>query len=110
MPEDRYFQLNDDVGLDHEGNPQPLHEIGLAISVPTMQGGEIVEIPQRQTLKPIPGTRTFKTGDPLIASQILDAGLFHEIDPPKQADIKAERKTTQDARENAGTVDPEPEA
>lgn len=109
MP-DRYFQLNDDVGLNANGHPEPLHEIGLAVTTVSMQAGEVVELPDRVTIKPIAGTRTFKHDDPRVAAAMLDSGLVHEIDPPTNTQIAGARKTTQDAREQAGTIDTDTEA
>lgn len=109
MP-DRYLQLNDDLGLNAEGNPEPIHEIGVALAVPTAVGGEIVDVPQRVTVKPIPGTRTVKTDDPLIYHGLLSSGQYHEVDPPTRTDLTKERQSVEDAREQAGTIDPEQEA
>lgn len=108
MP-DWYLQLNDDIGLNAEGNPEPIHEVGVALAVPTMVEGDIVDVPQRVTVHPIPGTRTIKTDDPLIAAGLLSSGQYHEVDPPTQKDLKKERAAVQDAKEQAGTIDPEPE-
>jgi hypothetical protein len=104
MP-DRYFEINDDVGINADGNPEPLHEIGVTVSIPTMNGSDVVDVPQRTTVKPIPGTRTFKTDDPIIAQAILDSGLVHETTQLTKAEIKAQRESTEDAREQSGTID-----
>lgn len=101
MPNTRYFELNDDVGRDPEGNPEPLKEIGVAIAVPTVKDGEIVDVPQRIALQPIAGTRIVKIDDPLAAGALVASGLVHEIDPPDQKDLKKQRAATQDARETA---------
>lgn len=106
MP-DRYFQLLDTIGLNAEQNPEPIHEIGIALAVPTVQGGDIVDVPQRVTLKPIPGTRTVKVDDPLVAAALATCGQYEEVDAPRRTDIASERKVTQDAREQAGTFSDE---
>lgn len=104
MPE-RHFRLLDHLGLDSEGNPEPIHEVGLAVAIPTIRGGEIVDIEERVTVKAAPGTRVIKTDDPLVAGALLGSGQFEEIDPPSSAQLKKERKQTQDAREGATTTD-----
>lgn len=107
MP-DTYFELNDDVGIDPDGNPQPLHEIGLSVLVETMQAGEVVAVPAREVLKPIPGTRIFKTDDPRVVAAILGSGLVHETTQPNDAQLRKGRDITQDARNSSGThADPE---
>ena len=101
MPKTRYFELLDHVGIDPEGNPEPLREIGVAINVPTAKDGEIVDVAQRVTIQPIDGTRTFAVDDPLVAGAVLDSGLVREIDPPSKTQARRQREATQDARDKA---------
>jgi hypothetical protein len=98
MP-DRHFRLLDHIGLDAAGNPEPIHEVGLAVLIPTMKGGEIVDVPERITLNAAPGTRVLKTDDPRVASALLSSGQYEEIDPPSKRELAKERAVTQDARE-----------
>jgi enoyl-CoA hydratase/carnithine racemase len=85
MP-DRYFKLKDHVGVDAEGNLEPIHEIGLSANVPTIVGEgkdqEIVAVAKRVVVKPLPGTRIVKTDDPIVADTVLQSGMFDEVDPP----------------------------
>lgn len=102
---DRYFQLNDDVGLDHEtGDPQPIKEIGVRISSPVLadprnRKSDVIEVGQTILVQPIPATRIVKTDDPRVAGGLLETGLLHEIDPPDEAAIKTARSATAKSRE-----------
>lgn len=102
MP-DTYLELNDDVGVDADGNLEPIHEIGVAVNIPTIKNGELVDIAQRTTVNAIPGTRIVKTNDPAIVSALLGSGQYHETDAPSKTDLSKARKDTTDAREAAGT-------
>jgi enoyl-CoA hydratase/carnithine racemase len=111
---ERYFELLDHVGLDPQGNPAQAAEIGLGLQITNVRmvpdpGNPAKQIvveesrPERVVVKPIPGTRMFKTGNPLIASALQDLGLLQEVDPPDTRTVDRARKTTQDAREKSGT-------
>ncbi len=102
MP-DRYLSLNDDVGIDADGNPEPLHEVGAAVSIPTIKDGEVVSRDERVTVKPIAATRILKLDEPRIVESLLSTGHWHEIDPPAKTDLDKQRSDTQDARDAAGT-------
>lgn len=104
----RYFKLHDDIGVDKDGNPEPIHEVGITFLTVAMRDGEPVQSTDREVLKPIPGTRTLKTTDPRVAEQLLSSGQYDEVDAPSKTALKKERSATQDARENAGTT-PDPE-
>lgn len=109
MP-DRYFQVNDDVGLDPKGNPEPFVGIGVAIPIVTM-GADGTPVPNTASgfLTSVgDGARIVKTDDYRVAHQLLDSGLLHEVDPPTKAELGKAEKVVQDAREKQGThVDPE---
>lgn len=113
MPDSRYFELNDDVGLAPRyltgadgqpienpaaGSPEPLQTVSLVIGVPTQVQGDIVDVATTVELKPIAGTRILKIDDALIASAMGGHPHFHEIDPPKKKDLAEARSTTEDAR------------
>lgn len=113
MPDSRYFELNDDVGLapahltgsdgqpvenPAAGSPEPLQQVSLVVGVPTMVGGDLVDVAQTVELKPIAGTRILKVDDALVASAMGGHPHFHEIDAPSQKDLKGARSTTEDAR------------
>lgn len=108
MP-DRYFKLKDHVGLDGDGNPEPINEIGVSANVPTMVGSgkdrEVVAVAKRVKVKPIPGTRIVKTDEPVVAEALKQSGLFDESEPPAKAEVSKARQETKDARENAGTTE-----
>jgi len=112
MPDLRYFELNDDVGLHPEtGTPQPLAEIALRIPKATMRDGEIVDTEERVLIQPagelkprdlvraLPHTRIVEVRDPLVAAALENLGLFHEIDAPPKRDEQHARGETQDARQ-----------
>jgi hypothetical protein len=116
MPDsDRYFELNDDVGVTVDGNLEPLAEIGLVVNVPVMTGGEVVDSAHRITIghadrltrndhaRVISGTRIVHCTDPRVADGLLQTGSFHEVDPPTKKAVTEQVKTTRDAREEAGT-------
>jgi hypothetical protein len=102
---DRYFQLNDDVGLDHEtGDLAVIQEIGVRVSSPILadpknRKSEIVELGQTIIVKPIPATRIVKVDDPRVVAGLLETGFVHEIDPPDEATLKAARSATAKHRE-----------
>lgn len=113
MPESRYYELNDDVGLAPDfitgkdgkpvknpaaGSPEPLQTVALQVGVPTMVGKDLVQVPQTVELTPIPGTRILKVDDPLVASVMSSHPLYHEIDAPSKKDLAGARSTTEDAR------------
>lgn len=100
MPE-RHFRLLDHIGLDADGNPEPIHEIGLAVLIPTMKDGKIIDVPERITLNAAAGTRVVKTDDPRVAGALLQSGQYEEVDAPSRRALAKEREATQDARENA---------
>lgn len=100
---DRYFELDEAIGLDPDGNPEPIHEVGLAVNIPTVKDGEIVAVASRVTVNAIPGTRILKVDDPIVAGALAGSGQYREVDPPKKADLDRQRKDTTDAREAAGT-------
>lgn len=110
----RYFELNDDVGIEPElipdgdggskknpkaGELQPIQEVGVVAAVPRMEGKELVEDVVRVTVKAIPGTRILKVDEPAIAQAIQESGQYHEIEAPSEKDLKSARKDTESARE-----------
>jgi hypothetical protein len=106
MPE-RHFRLLDHIGLDADGNPQPIHEVGLAVLTPTMKDGEVVDVSERITLNAAPGTRVQKTSDPRVAEALLASGQYEETEAPSKRDLAKERAATQDAREAPAKTDSE---
>jgi hypothetical protein len=108
MSQDRYFAINDDVGLDADGNPEPAVTVAVMANVPSMRDGQVVEIAHHFDVAPIAGTRIFKVSDPMVAAQLATVPSLHEIDAPKKTDLSKSREAVQDAKEHAGThVDPE---
>lgn len=119
MP-DRYFELNDNVGVEPDyitdpktgepvankaaGELQPAQGWGMNIGVerPTQVGGkiEMVAYGYSVTIEPIPGTRIYKIDDAEVAMAVAgQTGICHEIDPPSQPDLKEARKDTEAARQ-----------
>jgi hypothetical protein len=108
MAEDTYFELNEDVGLDADGNPEPIVEIGVAIAVPVLKGGEIVDVPQRVSVKAIKsGSRIVKTDNPSVAGALRQHGGLTEIEAPSDAQVRKSASDTKDAREGAANSDSE---
>lgn len=106
----RYLQINDDVGIDGDGNPEPAVGITLNIPVPVLnQDGTVTVLREGVTLDPIPGTRTFKVDNDAAFQVALESGSVHEIDPPKQKTLKKERDEVQDSKERAAST-PDPDA
>lgn len=114
MPDSRYFELNDDVGLappfltgkdgkpvenPAAGSPEPVQNVSLVVGVPTQTpSGEIIDVATSVELKAIPGTRILKIDDVLVASAMGGHPHFHEVDAPSKQDLAGARSTTEDAR------------
>lgn len=95
MPEnDLYFEkrvIPED--LDANGDPGPLIEVGLSMTIPTIVDGEIVDATQGIRIQPddklaghariVPGTRIVHTRDQRIASVLLSSNQYDQVDPPK---------------------------
>jgi hypothetical protein len=109
MPEteSRFFELADHHGRDHDNNPEPLAQVGVAIAVPTMtKAGIITDRSHGLRIEPaaaltkttfariIPDTRIVETTSHQVASALLACGQYAEIDPPTKADIAAHEKRT----------------
>lgn len=109
MSDSRYFALKGEHGVDHADNLEPLQEIGISVSVPTMVPGasntDIVEVPHiikvesanglgDRRARIIPGTRFVETNDPLVASALLECGQYTEVDEPGKGAIDKARKQT----------------
>jgi hypothetical protein len=106
----RYLQINDDIGVDGDGNLEPGVSINLNIPVPVMDtNGHVTILREGVSLDPIPGTRTFKIDDERHFIAAMDSGALHEIDPPRQKDLKKERTEVQDSKERAAHT-PDPDA
>ena len=115
MSNTAFLELNDDVGVTADGNLEPLHEIGLAIAVPTVLDGEVVEVPQRITITAadqlsdgdaarfIAGTRIVEVADLRVRDALLQSGLCHETDAPSKRQVAKQKDTTTDAAREAGT-------
>lgn len=110
MSNSRFLELRDEHGRDHQGNLEPLAEIGLSIPRPSTVNGDVTIIgdagatrvaiapaPSLDKVKDddhgklparvIPDTRIVETTNDLIADTLLAGGLFVEIDEPKKAKI-----------------------
>lgn len=103
----RHFELLEHIGLDVDGNPEPIVEVGLTLRVPEMRGGELVIVEKPVRLEPLPGTRVVATDDPMVAAGLLDSGQYREVDTPTKRQVRAARDATTDAAHNAGTHDKE---
>lgn len=111
MATKRFLELEDHVGVRDDGSLEPLHHIGVVIPVETMVDGQILQLSEHQELKPdVAGGRTFSHDDPRVIGQLLETGLFHEVDKPTKRDLEKQASTTQDAVEAAKNTDPEERA
>lgn len=118
---DKYFALKLDVGVTANGNLEPLAEIGVAVAVPIMRNGELVEDALRYVIRPaesigpddyariIPGTRVIHVNDPRVEQAIRQSALFVDTDKPTKAQTDKERKALTDAVEEAGTHNGDPD-
>lgn len=106
MSETRYFAVRDQHGLNANGNPEPLVEIGVTIAVPVMKGGEIIEVAERLVLKPLKGSRTVSTDDPRVAAALDAHPALEAVDKPSGKKLQAEVSATEDSRREAGTIEP----
>ncbi len=115
----RFFELVDHVGVDADGHHEPLAEIGLALPLPTMRDGEVVEVAVPTTIEPapsighrpariVPDTRIVEVADLVVVGQLLGSGKYIEIAPPTSAQIKKAHEKTQ-AHRQARASDPSPE-
>lgn len=112
---DRYFELNDDVGVTADGNLEPLVRQGLTIAVPTMADGEVVDtaysiviesatgLADDEHARIIPNTRIIHSRDPRVSDGVLQTGSYHEVDHPDRKTVAKQKATTEDSREEAGT-------
>lgn len=96
MNKTRYFKLKPHVGLDPDGTPQPLNNIGVKIGVPHIiknnKGEDVMKWRQETvTVKPMTkDSRIVEVTDPHIAKGILDSGHCIEIDKPSDKKLKSE--------------------
>lgn len=116
MPEStRYFELRDHVGVTADGNPEPIAEIGVALAVPIMRGGEVVGEQQRHVIaqapslkegmlaRVLPGTRLIEASDPRVCDVLLQSELVKEVDPPSKKAEQHQRGEARAAKQEAGT-------
>jgi hypothetical protein len=116
MPEKklRYFQLKPHVGSSPE---EPLVSVGLSIQVPTMVGGEIVDLGAAIVLSPaaelkdgddariIPNTRVVEVRHYAIADAISQLASYEEIEKPSASQVGSQRAdATERAREKSTTT------
>jgi hypothetical protein len=80
------------------GEPEPLAAIGVALSVPTMAGGEVVDSSTVYTIKPaeklaagdlariVPGTRTIEVASEIVENKLRsECGFIDGTPNPKPA-------------------------
>jgi hypothetical protein len=115
MPDSRYFELLDHVGLEPEfvnerdpktgelkphpnaGQPGPIVQVGIDVATPSIdkKTGDLVTQVKHLVLKPVEaGGRVLSTDNPAAATALLESGQYREVDPPKS-------KQTRTAREEA---------
>lgn len=79
--------------LDANGDPGPLIEVGLSVTIPTVVNGEIVDGTQGVHIRPqpsltgqariVPGTRIVHTRDQVVAAVLLSSNQYDQVPPPK---------------------------
>lgn len=95
MSDSRFFKVLDHVGLDPDGNLEPLVEVGVTVPRVTTDDGEPVQLDDRVILKPLDeGGRIFATDDPIIAEGLNATGLVEEISQPTKAQIEKDKQNT----------------
>lgn len=124
MPQETvYLTLPDNVGVASEyvrnasgldvpnpkaAEPEPINSIGLSIPIPTMAGGEIVNVARRVEIRPaaklgegdvsedgvlqgariVPGTRIVECAVAPVTSVLVESG-YVQCDPPKNTTAPA---------------------
>ncbi len=115
----RWLKYADDQGISANGNPEPLVDIGLTITVPTMianpetgklEIGEVassLQITHAPTLdiftpaRFIEGGRIVETRDERVVTALMGTGYWAEIDRPTKKDLAAHVKEQTAAIEEA---------
>ena len=120
MSESRYFELLDHVGVTADGNPEPLVQEAIALAVPVMAAGEVIDefrtvyIDPADRLKQgapgriLPGTRIIETANPTVAAYLLAHGKYQEVDKPSKKAEAHQRGEARAAAQEAGTHDEDP--
>jgi len=84
-----------EVANPQAGEPEPLCAIGIALSVPTISGGEVVDSSSVITIKPaeklgkgdlariVPGTRTVEVANALVENKLRQENGFIDATPEK---------------------------
>lgn len=82
------------AGIDDQGCPEPLVEIGLPVRVTRQVGPEVVDDYQTVRIRPsakseteipgriVPGTRIVATRSPAVVEHLLGRGDYRLTDPP----------------------------
>lgn len=133
MPDETYWlELSTAHGIDHEGNLEPLADIGVSMIAPELNVGGVVLPGGTRAVKVthaerigkgghsrlVPDTRIVETRDHRVRDSLLSTGLFNLIDPPDAKRLKSAASETQghrdmlrkrDARVDAGN-EPAPDA
>jgi hypothetical protein len=109
MPADpvAWFALKADHGIDYAGNLEPIQEVGVSVAVPQIVAGSVIdsgserliirahpELTDNMPIRVIPGTRIVETSNEALASVILAAGTFDQIEKPTQKAISEAKSET----------------
>jgi hypothetical protein len=85
MTEPRFFELLEHVGIDADGQPEPLVHTHVRKLVPTLVAGELRMVEQIVELKPVGKAqgdcRVTVTCDPAVADHLVTNGVWREVDP-----------------------------
>lgn len=111
MPDSKFFELKDHVGVDGDGNLEPLVTIGVAVTVPAMVGKDVIDVPEGLSIEPaqglgdrgariVPGTRIVESADWRINAALLQAD-FEQVDKPTKTAVQKAKKETVDSQERA---------
>lgn len=105
-----YLELLPTIGIDSEGLPEPLKEVGLPVTIQRLVKGEVVETATSIRIQPhadpkrdqpgriVPDTRIVATSEPRVVQALLESGQYLLTDPPGQkatsgtADHRASRR------------------
>lgn len=131
MGYERYFELNEDVGVEPDfltdpetgepvenpraGELQPINDVGVAAAVPRMIGGELTQDVVRISVQD-DGKELEKVSDrvvvarhPAVAQGLVESGQYHEVDPPAagRPSGRVTRATLNEQARAVGVADPE---
>lgn len=114
MPDETYWlELSTAHGIDHDGNLEPLADIGVSMIAPELNVGGVVlpggtravkvthaeRIAKDGHSRLVPDARIVETRDHRVRDSLLSTGLFNLIDPPDEKRLRSAAGETKAHRE-----------